>query len=77
MGFRGPITLLAAALALLAAIFIVFGRYHAEFSSAGEIDTVFVVDRFTGSVKVCNTRDCRVLPDVPSAPPATGTTTAK
>jgi hypothetical protein len=53
------VTLLAG-IFLLAAAFIVTGRVMAQLDEPAH--TIFVIDRFTGEVRVCSTLGCRDLP---------------
>jgi hypothetical protein len=68
------VTLLAG-IFLLAAAFIVTGRVNVQLDASAH--SVFVIDRFTGEVRVCNTIGCHDLPgfggpsvnlDIPAAP---------
>ena len=63
--FRWWLVAAVAALVLLAAVYAASGRYHAVINRSG---VVFVVDRFTGSVKACEPRRCWDVPiDAPRA----------
>jgi hypothetical protein len=51
--------LIVAAIILFATAFILGGRYTAH----GERGMLFVLDRFTGSVRVCRQEKCKLVPN--------------
>jgi len=50
--------ILVAGTMVIIAAFALGGRY----SVMGQAQQVFVLDRFTGAVRVCNSEECKLLP---------------
>lgn len=62
------ISLIAGIFAVIVA-FVIAGRFSVDFDA--QAHSVFVVDRYTGDVRLCNPQSCRGLPDADGGSPAT------